>query len=144
MRPSTRLYTNHVGQLKLTSVLTSNFVNEARFSFHRDIENNTDPTPVLSCNLSDTANVIPLVNNGEPCPSFRPDANGALAKKFPEMNVAPILDVVGGVSGPWSQGGNFAMISTNYINTFQYADRSPGTTAIRPSARGFEAERDPV
>ncbi len=35
-------YINHVGQLKLTSVLSGNLVNEARFSFHRDIEDNTD------------------------------------------------------------------------------------------------------
>ncbi len=113
-------YINHVGQLKLTSVLTNNLVNEARFSFHRDIENNTDPTPVLSCNLSNTANVIPLVNNGAPCPLVSSGANGALAKQFPEMNVIPILDNVAIFGGAaWSQGGNFSMISTNFINTFQ-------------------------
>jgi len=140
--PINGLYINHVGQLKLTSVLTSNFVNEARFSFHRDIENNTDPTPVLSCDLSSTANVIPLVNNGAPCPLASSGANGALAKKFPEMNVIPILDNVAIFGGAaWSQGGNFAMISTNYINTFQWADQISWTHGKQTIRGGFEAER---
>ena len=135
-------YINHVGQLKLTSVLTPNVVNEARFSFHRDIEDNTDPTPVLSCNLSSTANVIPLVNNGAPCPLVSTGAGGALAKEFPEENVIPILDNVAIFGGAtWSQGGNFAMISTNYINTFQWADQISWTHGKQTLRAGFEAER---
>jgi hypothetical protein len=134
-------YINHVGQLKLTSVLTNNLVNEARFSFHRDIENNTDPTPVLACGLSSTANIIPMVNNGEPCPLTTTGTFAALAKKFPELNVVPILDVTGGVGGPWSQGGNFAMISSNFINTFQEGDQISWTHGMHTIRAGFEAER---
>lgn len=135
-------YINHVGQLKLTSVLSGNLVNEARFSFHRDIEDNTDPTPVLSCDLSSTANVIPLVNNGAPCPLVSTGAGGALAKEFPEENVIPILDNVAIFGGAaWSQGGNFAMISTNYINTFQWADQISWTHGKQTLRGGFEAER---
>jgi Carboxypeptidase regulatory-like domain len=140
--PINALYQNYVGQLKLTSVLTSNFVNEARFSFHRDIENNTDPTPVLSCDLSSTANVIPLINNGAPCPLVSTGSNGALAKKFPELNVIPILDNVAIFGGaPWSQGGNFSMISSNFINTFQEADQISWTHGKQTIRAGFEAER---
>ncbi len=139
--PINALYQNYVGQLKLTSVLTSNFVNEARFSFHRDVENNTDPTPVLSCNTSSSVYVIPLVNNGAPCPLVSTGELGAIAKTFPEANVIPILDIVGGPSGPWSQGGNFAMISTNFINTFQYADQISWTHGKQSIRAGFEAER---
>lgn len=135
-------YINHVGQLKLTSVLSGSLVNEARFSFHRDIENNTDPTPVLSCDLSSTANVIPLVNNGAPCPLVSTGTNGALAKEFPEMNVIPILDNVAIFGGaPWSQGGNFAMISTNFINTYQWADQISWTHGKQTIRGGFQAER---
>jgi Carboxypeptidase regulatory-like domain/TonB dependent receptor len=135
-------YVNHVGQLKLTSVLTPNFVNEARFSFHRDIEDNTDPTPVLACNTSSTAYVIPLINNGAPCPLVSTGSNGALAKQFPELNVIPILDnlaIFGGA--PWSQGGNFSMISSNFINTFQYADQISWNHGKQSIRAGFEAER---
>ena len=139
--PINAYYSNYVGQLKLTSVLTSNFINEARFSFHRDIENNTDPTPVLSCNISSTANIIPLVNNGKPCPLVTTGTLGAIAKKFPEANVSPILDVLGGPSGPWSQGGNFAMISSNFINTFQWADQISWTYGKQTFRAGFQGER---
>ncbi|HEX4001314.1 MAG TPA: TonB-dependent receptor [Candidatus Acidoferrales bacterium] len=135
-------YINHVGQLKLTSVLTPNLVNEARFSFHRDIEDNTDPTPVTSCGLSATANVIPLINNNQPCPLVSSGTNGAIAKEFPEMGVIPILDNVAIFGGAaWSQGGNFAMISTNYINTFQWADQISWTHGKQTLRAGFEAER---
>jgi hypothetical protein len=139
--PINALYENYVGQLKLTTVVTSNFVNEARFSFHRDIENNSDPTPVLSCNTTSSVYVIPLVNDGAPCPLASTGELGAIAKKFPEANVIPILDILGGPSGPWSQGGNFAMISTNYINTFQYADQISWTHGRHTIRAGFEAER---
>jgi len=139
--PIDALYENYVGQLKLTSVVTSNFVNVARFSFHRDLENNTDPTPVMSCDLSPTANVTPLVNNHQPCPLVSTGTQGALAAKFPEMGVAPILDIVGGAAGAWSVGGNFAMISTNYINTFQYADDISWNHGIQTIRAGFEYER---
>jgi Carboxypeptidase regulatory-like domain len=136
-------YLNHVGQLKLTSVLTNNFVNEARFSFHRDVENNTDPTTVKSCNTSATANIIPLVNNGASCPLTTTAPNSVIAAKFPETNLAPMLDILGilSPSGGWSQGGNFAMISSNFNNTFQWADQISWTHGKHTIRAGFEAER---
>ena len=86
--------------------------------------------------------MIPLVNNGAPCPLASSGANGAMAKKFPEMNVIPILDNVAIFGGAaWSQGGNFAMISTNYINTFQWADQISWTHGKQTIRGGFEAER---
>ena len=41
--PVNAFYGNHVASLELQSVLTPNFVNQARVSYHRDVENNTDP-----------------------------------------------------------------------------------------------------
>ncbi len=84
-------YLNHIGQLRLTSVLRSNFVNDARFSFHRDVENNTDTAVAKSCNLSATVNVIPLVNDGAPCPITSVQPNAAIAAKFPG-NQSPAHD----------------------------------------------------
>ncbi|MGA8767894.1 MAG: hypothetical protein WB559_12825 [Candidatus Acidiferrales bacterium] len=136
-------YFNHIGQLKLTSLLTNSFVNEARFSFHRDVENNSDLTTAQSCNASSTFNVIPLVNNGEPCPLTTTPPNSIIAKRFPETNLLPMIDSLGilGVSGPWSQGGNFAMISSNFNNTFQYADQVSWNHGKHTIRAGFEAER---
>jgi Carboxypeptidase regulatory-like domain len=127
-------YISHVGQLKLTSVLTGSLVNEAHFSFHRDIENNQDPNNVPSCGLPNGATIVPLENNGAPCPPVN--------TTFSEFNNVPILDILG-VSGTsaWSQGGNFSMISSNFINTYQFGDQvswNHGKHAIRA---GFEGER---
>jgi hypothetical protein len=136
-------YFNHIGQLKLVSVLKSNFVNEARFSFHRDVENNTDPTTVKACNTSATANVVPLVNNGASCPLTAAQPNAQIAARFPEANILPMLDILGALSpsGGWSQGGNFAMVSSNFNNTFQYADQISWTHGRHAVRAGFEFER---
>lgn len=141
--PISAHYLNHVGQLRLTSVLTSNFVNDARFSFHRDVENNTDPTTAQACNTSSTANVIPLVNNGAPCPLTTTPPNSQIAAKFPETNLLPMLDILGILSpqGGWSQGGNFAMISSNFNNTFQGSDQISWNHGKHAFRAGFEAER---
>jgi Carboxypeptidase regulatory-like domain len=133
--PENATYTNHVGQLKLVSLLTSNFVNEVRFSFQRNIEDSRDPAITQSCALPNSAYIIPLENNGLPCPPRN--------TSFSEFNIVPILDILGiaSPSGPWSQGGSFSTTSTNYINTFQWADQiswNHGKHAIRA---GFEAER---
>jgi hypothetical protein len=131
--PEDVTYTNHVGQLKLVTLLTSNFVNEARFAFQRNIENGQDPNIVKSCDLPNGATIIPLENNGQPCPL----ANNS----FSEFGVVPILDILGVGGVPWSQGGNFSATSTNYINTYQFGDQiswNHGKHAIRA---GFEGER---
>lgn len=133
-------YTNYVAQLKLTSVITSNLVNEARVAYHRDVEDNTDPNTLEACNFSDIGNIIPLVNNGSPCGTVTP----TLAKQFPELNIVPILDILGSFgspSGPWSQGGNFSMISTNYINTYQFGDQLSWNHGKHSLRFGFEGER---
>jgi len=132
-------YTNYVGQLKLTSVLSGSLVNEVRGDYHRDVEDNTDPNTLEACNFSTVGNVIPLVNNGSPCGTVSP----ALAKQYPELNIVPILDILGvaSPSGPWSQGGNFSMISTNFINTYQAGDQLSWNHGKHALRFGFDAER---
>jgi Carboxypeptidase regulatory-like domain len=137
--PVDAYYGNHVGQLQLQSVLTPNLVNQARFSFHRDIENNSDPNIALNaCDLPNGATIVPLVYNGSPCGSI---PTPALAKEFPEMLVPPQLDILGVGGVPWSQGGNFSMISSNFVNTFQWADNVSWNHGIQTLRAGFEAQR---
>jgi hypothetical protein len=128
-------YINHIGQLKLTSVLTGSLVNEARFSFHRDVENNTDPNNVPACSMPNNATIIPLENDGQSCP--------AKNTSFSEFNQVPILDIYpySAAGSSWSQGGNFSMISTNYINTFQWGDQLSWTHGKHSIRGGFEGER---
>jgi hypothetical protein len=127
-------YVSHVGQLKLTSVLSGTLVNEAHFSFHRDIENNKDPNDVPSCGLPNGVTIIPLENNGASCPPVN--------TTFSEFNNVPILDILG-VSGEsaWSQGGNFSMISSNFINTYQFGDQVSWNHGKHALRAGFEGER---
>ena len=137
--PINAYYGNHVGQLELQSILTPNLVNQARFSYHRDIENNSDPNIALNdCSLPNGATIVPLVYNGSPCGSI---PTPALAKEFPEMLVPPQLDILGIGGVPWSQGGNFSMISSNFINTFQWSDQVSWNHGIHSVRVGFEAQR---
>src|ERR1700728_175658 len=137
--PADAHYTNYVAQLKLTTVLTSNLVNEARVAYHRDVEDNTDSNPLEACSFSTVGNIIPLVNNGESCGTVTP----ALAKQYPELNIVPMFDIlgIGSPTGPWSQGGNFSMISTNYINTYQFGDQLSWNHGKHALRFGFDGER---
>jgi hypothetical protein len=136
--PVNAYYANVVASLELQSVLTPNFVNQARLSYHRDVENNTDPNIALnSCSMPNGGTIIPLVNNGAPCGS----PPNALAKQFPEMLVPPELDILGVGGLPWSQGGNFAMISTNFVNSYQPSDQISWNHGIHTIRAGFEANR---
>jgi Carboxypeptidase regulatory-like domain len=133
--PEDVTYTNHVGQLKLVSLLTSNFVNEARVSFQRNIENGQDPAVTKSCGLPNGASIIPLENNGLPCPLSN--------NSFTEFGNVPILDIlgIGDAIGPWSQGGNFSATSTNFINTYGFGDQISWNHGIHAIRAGFEGER---
>ncbi len=118
--------------------MTPNLVNQARVDYHRDIENNTDPNlGIQSCSLPNGGSIIPLVYNGAACGSTPP----ALAKQFPEMLVVPQLDILGIGGAPWSQGGNFSMISSNFINTFQWSDQVSWNHGIHSLRFGFEGNR---
>jgi hypothetical protein len=61
---------------------------------------------------------------------------------FSEFNNVPILDILG-VSGAsaWSQGGNFSMISSNFINTYQFGDQISWNHGKHALRAGFEGER---
>jgi Carboxypeptidase regulatory-like domain/TonB-dependent Receptor Plug Domain len=135
--PEDVLYLSHTATLKLTTILTSNLVNEARVTYQRNVEDATDPNNVLSCSLSSTAYIIPLINNGGPCPGATTDPLNR------EQTVVPIIDVLGIAtpSGGWGQGGNFSATSQNFINTFQWADQISWTHGKQTIRSGFDAER---
>src|ERR1700728_45762 len=136
--PVDAFYGNHVASLELQSVLTPGFVNQARISYHRDVENNTDPNIGLNdCSLPNGVTIEPLVFNGAPCGSTPP----ALAQRFPEMLVPPQLDILGIGGVPWSQGGNFSMISTNFINTYQWGDQISWNHGKHTIRAAFEGNR---
>ena len=84
-----------------------------------------------------------MAYNGADCSAPVP----ALGKQFPEMLEPPELDILGINVGapnpnvvPWSQGGNFAMISTNFVNTFQWSDQLSWNHGKHALRAGFEAQ----
>jgi len=130
-------YSSHTATLSLTTILTSNLVNDARITYQRNVENATDPNIVHSCDISSTANVIPLINSGAACP-------GAAATPLnEEQNIVPIIDVLGiaSPSGGWGEGGNFSATSQNFINTWQAADQMSWNHGKQTFRFGFDAER---
>ena len=136
--PLDAFYGNHVAQLEWRSILTSSLVNDAHVDFHRDIENNTDPNAGLkSCDLPNGATIIPLAYNGAACGSTPPP----LVQRFSEMAEPPMLDILGVGSAPWSQGGNFAMVSTNFVDTYLWSDTLSWNHGIHSFRFGFDGNR---
>jgi hypothetical protein len=138
--PVNAYYGNHIGSLEWQWLPSSSIVNQARFAFRRDIENNTDPNSSLnSCTaLPNGATIIPMSYNGAPCGSI---PTPALAQRFPEMVEPPMLDILGIGGVPWSQGGNFSMISSNFINTFDWSDTLNWNHGKHSISAGFDATR---
>ncbi len=137
--PINAYYGNYLGSLEWQWLPTSSVVNQARFGFRRDIENNTDPNASLNtCNLPNNASIIPIVNNGNPCGSI---PTPALAQRFTEMQEPPMLDILGIGGVPWSQGGNFSMISSNFVDTLDFSDTLSWTRGNETIQAGFDATR---
>jgi hypothetical protein len=140
--PENATYTTTDAQLKLTSVLTSNFVNEARISYQREVTNSSDGFNVTACGLGTTpaTQIIPMVNNGADCPAVSGALKGLLLVPVIGVTGFPVLNGPAGYGG-FNIGGNFFAADTNYFNTYQYADQvswNHGKHAVRA---GFEAQR---
>jgi hypothetical protein len=130
--PENATYTTHEGVLKLTSVLTSSLVNEARISFQRNVTNSKDDVTLTGCDVG----IASIFGNGVPCAPLPPDTN-VEAKLIPIFGSAG----TGGPSGSWTMGGNFFAADTNYINSFQYADQVSWNHGKHTIRTGFEYER---
>jgi hypothetical protein len=136
--PQDVTYTSFTGTLRLTSIITNNLTNEARFTFQRNLEDSIDPNVVTSCNLPNGATIIPLDNNGQPCSDNVPLA-------FKQFGVIPSIDVPFGFYSPsagWSEGGNFAATGTNIVNEFQVGDQVSWTHGTHTIRAGFDGEWD--
>ncbi|HEX4003072.1 MAG TPA: carboxypeptidase-like regulatory domain-containing protein [Candidatus Acidoferrales bacterium] len=135
--PADVKYLSHTGTIRLTSTITNSLINEARFTFQRNLEDATDPNPLMSCNLANGGTIIPLNNNGQPC-----SANVTLPIK--DFGIVPSIDVLNlySPSGDWNQGGNFAGTGTNIDNEFQVGDQISWNHGIHSIRFGFDAEWD--
>jgi hypothetical protein len=116
--PEDAQYASTSAVLKLTSVVTNNFVNEAWGSFQRLYLDVNDGVTVQACAGDGITplNITPAVNNGDSCP-----LDGVAAGNR-EDSLVPIignLGLPGSAWGTWSAGGNFfsatRSIQTSYL-----------------------------
>jgi hypothetical protein len=146
--PESVTYTADSGVLKLTTVATSNFVNEAVFSFQRATTQALPGNPLSACDV----NITPPLLNDAGCPGPSSGVS-KIPLQVPTISFAGIpLNTNNGVTpcnidfvttfgcqtgfsqGAINTGGNFFASATNFFNTFQGRDQiswNHGKHAIR-------------
>jgi hypothetical protein len=140
--PEDAEYNAHSGILRLTSVLTNNFVNEAWFSFQRLETNVRDAVTVQACDVG----ITPNVNNGTPCP--------VAASAHPEYKLIPVISTAGLALAPvngltpaqmfngvFGLGGNFASATRNLQNQFQGGEQISWNHGKHSIRAGFGVTR---
>jgi hypothetical protein len=135
--PEDVTYTADSGVLKLTTVATSNLVNEALFSFQRATTVAAPGNYITACAVG----ITPPLLNGTGCPG--PGGINPIPLQIPTISLAgiPLTGPTGYSQGPLNTGGNFFASATNFFNTFQGRDQiswNHGKHAIRA---GFEVDR---
>jgi Carboxypeptidase regulatory-like domain len=108
--------------VRVTTLVTNNFVNEVFGSFQRLFLSVHDGVTVQACAGDGTTplNIIPAVNNGAPCP-LSPAAAGNR-----EDSLVPIIGSLGFPGsqwGSWSAGGNFFSATRSIQNSFLSGDQ---------------------
>lgn len=120
--PEDAQYASTSAVLKLTSVVTNNFVNEAWGSFQRLYLNVTDGDTVQACAGDGVTalGITPAVNDGASCPL------SAAAAGNREDSLVPIigdLGLPGSSWGTWSAGGNFFSATRSIQTSFLMGDQ---------------------
>jgi hypothetical protein len=138
--PESVTYTADSGVLKLTTVVTSNFVNEALFSLQRSTTVASPDNYHTGCSVG----IIPPIANGN-CANLSNIKNlNPIPAQLPTIGIfgLPAINLAGGTvvtPGPWNNGGNFFASATNFFTTFQFKDQiswNHGKHAIRAGAEG--------
>jgi len=120
--PEDAQYGSTSAVLKLTSVVTNNFVNEAWGSFQRLYLDVTDGDTVQACAGDGITplDITPAVNDGTPCPTM------VTQKQNREDTLVPIigdLGLPGSQWGTWSAGGNFFSATRSIQTSFLMGDQ---------------------
>jgi outer membrane receptor protein involved in Fe transport len=129
---------------KLTSVLTSNLVNEAFFSFQRLYLNVVDGVTVTSCEGDGTTplNIIPAINNGVGGAGSAPCTTNPVANF--EDKLVPVIGSFGFPGsqwGPWQLGGNFFSATHSLQNTFLGNEQISWNHGKHSIRAGFNIQR---
>ncbi len=115
--------------VRLTTVVTSNFVNEVFGSFQRLFLNVSDGVTVQSCAGDGITplNIIPAINNGVAgAPAGSPCVLSPAAAGNREDSLIPVIGELGFPGSPWgsmSAGGNFFSATHSLQNSFLTGDQ---------------------
>jgi len=142
--PENVTYTADSAVLKLTTLVTSNFINEGLVSFQRSTTVAAPGDYLTACSVG----IIPPIANGD-CANLSSIKNlNPIPAQIPTIGIfgLPTINITGPTGpvvdpGAWNNGGNFFASATNFFNTFQYKDQiswNHGRHAIRA---GFEFDR---
>jgi outer membrane receptor protein involved in Fe transport len=126
--------------VRLTTVVTSNFVNEVFGSYQRLFLNVNDGVTVQSCAGDGITplNIIPAINNGTPCP-----LSGAAAGNREDSLVPVIgeLGLPGSQWGSWSAGGNFFSATRSVQNSILSGDQISWNHGMHSFRAGVNTQR---
>jgi hypothetical protein len=132
-------YTSLNETLKLTTVATSNLVNEALFSFIRTTTVAGPGNYITACAIG----VVPPLANGN-CNNI-PSSNSInpIQLQIPTLSIAglPLNTPVGYATGALNTGGNFFASATNYFNTFEMKDNISWNHGKHTIRAGAEVDR---
>jgi len=139
--PENVIYTSLNETLKLTTVATSNLVNEALFSFVRTTTVAAPGNYISACNVG----IVPPLADTTTCPASITGKNSInpIQLQVPTISIAglPLNGAVGYGTGALNTGGNFFASATNFFNTFQAKDNISWNHGIHTIRAGAEVDR---
>jgi Carboxypeptidase regulatory-like domain/TonB-dependent Receptor Plug Domain/TonB dependent receptor-like, beta-barrel len=139
-------YTSLNETLKLTTVATSNLVNEALFSFIRTTTVAVPGNYITACAIG----VVPPLANGN-CSNIPSQNNiNPIQLQIPTLSIAGLPLAIAGqppftppgyATGALNTGGNFFSSATNYFNTFEMKDNISWNHGKHTIRAGAEVDR---
>jgi Carboxypeptidase regulatory-like domain/TonB-dependent Receptor Plug Domain len=133
--PEDVTYTADSAVLKLTTVATSNLVNEAFFSFQRSTTQALPGAYLSACSVG----ITPPVSDGSCGNLTGVKGLNPIPLQIPTIANAAFLG--SGVGGTWNNGGNFFASATNFFNTFQEKDVISWNHGKQTIRTGAEVDR---
>jgi len=115
--PENVTYTADSAVLKLTTVVTSNLVNEASFSFQRSTTVAAPGQYLSACSVG----ITPPLADGDCANLSGVKGINPIPLQIPTLSTLGLTLFGSGVpnEGPWNNGGNFFASATNFFNYFQ-------------------------
>ena len=138
--PTAVTYDSWSGTLKLTTVATSNFVNEAFFSFQRQTAFGGTQDLVPACDVAGF--VQPLTNpivNPAGCAGLAGKKINTSQTEIPTLQTLGVAGLPG--EGVWNNGGNFIPANTTFFNYFQGNEQISWNAGKHSLRAGFWVNR---